>query len=125
MSKHLTILPATEVHRPIIVSLLESVKLPVVDLPSDLSHFLLAIDRSNTIGIVGLEIYGNYGLLRSLVVDPYYRNEGVAGQLIQRLEEYTKRLKLETIYLLTETAAAYFQKKGFQTIQRDQVPAAL
>ena len=112
-------------HRQAIVQLLEAVKLPVTDLPSDLTNFFVAVDGKKVIGVAGLEIYGDHALLRSLAVDPAYRNQNIAEQLLLQVEDRARQLKLSAIYLLTETARGYFEKKGFETIQREEVPPAL
>jgi len=46
--------------------------------------------------------------LSSLVVDPAFRDRGVARALIAHVEEYVTRGGDETLYLLTETPAVYF-----------------
>ena len=125
IAKNISITSANPVQRAAIIRLLEAAKLPVADLPADLTHFVVATVGNRLVGVVGLEIYSNYGLLRSLVVDQAYRNQQIAEKLIDRLEAQTKQLQLSGIYLLTETATEYFSKKGFQTIQRNEVPAAL
>ena len=109
-------------YRQSIVSLLEAEKLPVDDLPETLANFLVATENGQLIGVGGIEIYGVYGLLRSLAVMPEYRNKGVAGKLIERLESLGSSGGLKALYLLTETAPEYFAGKGFQKISRDEVP---
>jgi len=105
-----------------IAAILSAEKLPVDDLPGTLDNFLAATENGLTIGVVGLEIYGVYGLLRSLAVLPGYRGKGIAGKLIEQLESLAARSGLKALYLLTETAPEYFAGKGFQKITRDEVP---
>jgi len=105
-----------------IVAILSAEKLPVDDLPEKLDTFLVARDNGQLVGVIGLEVYGTYGLLRSLAVLPGYRNKGIAGKLINRLESVAKLNDLKEIYLLTETAPEYFTGKAFQKITRDEVP---
>ena len=105
-----------------IAEILSAEKLPVDDLPGTLDNFLAATENGLTIGVVGLEIYGVYGLLRSLAVLPGYRGKGIAGKLIEQLESLAARSGLKALYLLTETAPEYFAGKGFQKITRDEVP---
>jgi amino-acid N-acetyltransferase len=109
-------------YRQSIVAVLEAEKLPVDDLPETLDNFLVATKNGLLIGVGGLEIYGAYGLLRSLAVLPGYRNKGVAGKLIGRLESLAASKYLKELYLLTETAPEYFAGKGFKKITRDEVP---
>ena len=105
-----------------IAAILSAEKLPVDDLPEPLDNFLVAVDGEQLIGVIGLEIYGGYGLLRSLAVLPGHRNRGIAGKLIQQLEDLATSRDLTELYLLTETAPGYFVRKGFRKITRDMVP---
>ncbi|MBS1577963.1 MAG: GNAT family N-acetyltransferase [Bacteroidetes bacterium] len=109
-----------------IVALLKTEKLPVEDLPPSLNNFFMAIEKNKrVVGIIGLEQYGNFGLLRSMAVDRNFRNKGIAGKLIALLEAKAKASGLHSIYLLTETAGQYFEKKNYKRIERDSVPEAI
>ncbi len=108
-----------------IVAILCAEKLPVDDLPESLDNFLVAMENGKLIGVIGLEVYSAYGLLRSLAVLPEYRNKRVAGKLLKRLESVAKLSGLHTLYLLTETAPNYFKNKGFTQISREQVPTEI
>ena len=110
-------------YRDNIVALLFAEKLPVEDLPETLENFRVAIQNDEVIGVAGLEIYGDYGLLRSLAVQPVYRNTGIAGKLVGQIETLAKSKDLKAICLLTETAAGYFDRKGYSRITRSDVPA--
>jgi amino-acid N-acetyltransferase len=118
----MTIAKATN-HREAITVLLASQKLPVKDLPQVLDDFVVMKDQDEIIGVAGLETYGNYGLLRSIAIAPAHRNEGIAGNLLTQIESLAASKKLTDIYLLTETAAGYFSRKGYQLTCRDTVPA--
>ena len=106
-------------YREQIIQLLVAEKLPVDDLPETLENFHVIIQNNEPIGVAGLEIYGVNGLLRSVVVDKNFRGKGFADQLIKKIEVH---VGLKEIYLLTETAVAYFEKKGYQIITRVEVP---
>lgn len=121
----ITITPATNTHRQAIINLLTENKLPVEDLPSSLDNFVIALDDDAIIGAAGLEAYGTFGLLRSVVVAQAYRNKQVASQLLAAIEGEAKVHAMQGIFLLTETAPQYFTKKGFETITRDEVPDAV
>lgn len=109
-------------YREQIIALLSAEKLPVDDLPETLENFIVALDADEVTGAIGLEVYGDYALLRSMVVTPPYRNKGVAGKLLQQLETIANTQSIKEIYLLTETAPGYFTGKGYQTITRADVP---
>jgi amino-acid N-acetyltransferase len=111
--------------RESIVAMLESEKLPVSDLPLGLDNFLVGIEDGEVAGVAGLETYGTYGLLRSLVVKPVFRSQGVAGKLLKEIEDKAINEGLTEVYLLTETAADYFRQKNYKVISRANVPTAI
>jgi amino-acid N-acetyltransferase len=105
-----------------VISLLSASNLPVNDLPHNLENFYVFIDEDNVAGVAGLEIHGNYGLLRSLAVAPSEQGKGIAAKLLTRIEELAITDGLEGMYLLTETAEDYFDKHGYEHIARMDVP---
>ena len=114
------IIPAQH-YRERIVNLLQSLKLPVADLPATLKNFYVAIHNDKLVGAIGLEVFEEYGLLRSLAVEESYRGRGIAGKLVDKIEALANELSIKELYLLTETAADYFQKKGYKKIERSAV----
>lgn len=113
---------ATPHQLPAITLLLQSQGLPVEDLPADLDNFLVATEGDTIIGVIGMERYGQFGLLRSMVVHPGYRNRSIAAALVETLEHRARNTGIVAMYLLTETAEDYFSKKGFSGIVRETVP---
>jgi amino-acid N-acetyltransferase len=105
-----------------VIALLAAEKLPVADLPETLDNFIVAIQDAKVVGVAGVEIYGNYGLLRSLAVKPDNRGSGIASKLLARLDITSKQKGLTELYILTETAPDYFERKGFAKITRESVP---
>jgi amino-acid N-acetyltransferase len=93
--------------------------------PEHLRHFFILREKEQVIGLVGVEALGQFGLLRSLAVDPKYRCRGFASQLIEKAEEYAASLKIEALYLLTMTAEGFFAKRGYQRVERNFVPSPL
>lgn len=125
MTSTITIRPAsaTDFHKA--CALLQSEALPTIDLRPELQHFFLAFDQEQAIGLIGLDPYGSSGLLRSMIVLPVYRNHGVAARLIATLEAHATGLGIRQLFLITNTAAGYFQQKGFGMVQRDALPGDL
>jgi amino-acid N-acetyltransferase len=103
-------------------SLLQSQNLPDSDLTSDLSWFMGAYDDSGLVGSVGLEVYDHCALLRSLAVKDSQKNSGIGGELTGKIIEKAKEKGIREIYLITNTAEKYFEKKGFLKIERNEVP---
>ncbi len=125
MSETINILPATDSNRQAIINLLQTAKLPVDDLPVELNNFFVACVNEVVVGAAGIELYETYGLLRSLVVNGNYRNLSIAAKLVEAVERKAVELQLAGIYLLTETAQGYFDKKGYTNINRGDVPLAV
>jgi len=117
------IIDQAQPYRAAIIELLAAEKLPVEDLPQTLDSFIVAIQDGKVIGVAGIEVYGAYGLLRSLAVKQEYRSSGIAGKLLVRIDAMSSLKQLSALYLLTETAPGYFEKKDFYRISREDVPA--
>ncbi len=69
---------------------------------------------------MGIEIYENVGLLRSLVVDNGCRKMGYGQQLAAKAEAWAYERSIKSLYLLTTTAAGFFSRLGYQVIPRDR-----
>ena len=107
------------------IALLKAANLPVTDIPNTLDNFLVALIDDEVIGVAGIEIYGSCGLLRSVAVSANHRGLGIAGNLVERIVLFANAKGLSDLYLLTETASAYFNKKGFIPIERGDVPTEI
>lgn len=106
--------------------ILEANALPTHDLAElDLSHFFACGESADPKGIIGLEVHGCDGLLRSLAVDSSIKGQGAGYALLQRLEEYAKSIDVSTLFLLTETAETFFERQGFESIARDSAPTQI
>lgn len=125
MQNDIQILPAINDNKDELVKLLQAEKLPTEDLPAQLDNFFVAFDGSCIVGAAGVETYNNHGLLRSLVVDKACRNHGIGAKLLQANEHGAMKLGLESLYLLTETAKDYFERKGYALVNREDVPEAI
>ena len=110
-----------------ISKLLSQAGLPTEDLTRNkLDGFLVARQEEGLlIGAIGVEAYGDVGLLRSLVVHPSHRGKGIGGRLTHELESFAKRKGIKTLYLLTTTAADFFTHLGYGVIPRARVPASI
>jgi len=118
---------ATEDNEPEIKQLLIYSNLHHEDIPpAQLKHFLLGWDGpTKLVAVVGLEIKNHSALLRSLAVDADYRSRGIATKLVGKIEGYAKSIEVDTLYLLTLTAEAFFEKCGYRRIARDSAPAGI
>jgi len=82
-------------------------------------------EDSEVIGNATLEVYGGHALLRSVAVDERLRGQGLGQKLTQAALELARELGVQGVYLLTETAAAFYPRFGFEPVSREDVPAVL
>jgi N-acetylglutamate synthase-like GNAT family acetyltransferase len=88
-------------------------------------YFVVREDDGRVVGVAGLEVHGEDGLLRSVAVDGNYRGQGLAASLVEAAMERAKRLVLRDVYLLTTGASGYFARHGFVVCERDAAPEAI
>lgn len=88
-------------------------------------YFVVREDDGRVVGVAGLELHGDFGLLRSVAVDEDYRGQGLAAALIEAVLQRAQRVGLRSVYLLTTTARDYFARRGFADVGRDDAPATI
>jgi amino-acid N-acetyltransferase len=111
---------------PAVSKLLMSARLPTADLTS--AHALqtwVLEDRGSIVGIIGLELFGSDGLLRSLAVSPAHGSRGLGAELVGHLEHDARAAGVRQFVLLTETAETFFRGLGYTATDRDQVSEAV
>lgn len=96
--------------------------LPRVGVREGLAGFTVAEEQGALIGVIGLEIHGAYGLLRSAAVEPAWQGKGIGRGLVARVIASARERKLRALYLLTTTAAEYFPVFGFALTDRAGAP---
>ena len=106
-------------------ALLNSNGLPGEDCAEQGDIFCGIFDHDELIAAGGLETADNYSLLRSIVVKPRYRGRGLARAIAEFLLERARLQGRAAVYLLTESAAEYFENLGFCHVTRTQVPDAI
>ncbi len=91
-----------------------------------ITDFLVAREDSRLVAAAALEDYRVAGLLRSVAVAADRRNWGLGHYLAHTLIERSRRRGHTALYLLTDTAQAYFERFGFRPVERPTVrPAVL
>ena len=109
-----------------VVALLEAQGLPASDLTeAHLEHFFFIGTDGAPSALVGLEIYGDAALLRSLVVSAAARTQGLGSALVRHAEKYAAAHRVHSLYLLTTTAEAYFKHRGYRRIDRSEAPSSI
>lgn len=120
--------PAQGCDLPAVIKLLTACGLPSSDLNEDsLSLFHVARSAEYLAGVVGLEVVGSRGLLRSLAVMPDFRNHGLACRLVSVVESVSCKKNLTELYLLANDAVAmrFFVRLGYASVMRNRVPPEL
>lgn len=123
---------AVALHRQVVESHEESLRaalaaagLPVADLTDAGRSFYRFSCDSETVGFGGLELHGEAALLRSIVVLSEKRGFGFGHAITIGLLDEAYRKGAGKAYLLTESAAPFFQSLGFRPIARDKAPAEI
>lgn len=117
----ITITPATAADLDAIKALLVAAELPTAGVDDHWKTFLIARDGEKIVGCGGAEAYQFAALIRSIAVIPEYRSSGIGRRIVRQLLDRLASRGLREFYLLTTTAEAYFRKRGFKTIDRDEV----
>lgn len=105
--------------------LLDRNDLPARDVRAKPECFHVAVVDGDRVGGGGVEVYGREGLLRSIVVEPSVRGEGVGTAICDALERRAAEKGVERLYLLTTTAADFFEDRGYDPVERSAVPRVI
>jgi amino-acid N-acetyltransferase len=127
MSNEINIEGFSKYDKKKVLDLLKKAELPTDDLTNEkMKNFMIARGKDGSIiGVVGVEMYQESGLLRSLVVHPAYRGTGLGSLLTRKIESFALHNGVKTLYLLTMTSADFFQRIGYEVTQRDNVPESI
>lgn len=106
--------------------LLTACKLPVSDLQAaHFEHFFGCGSEKVPQGVVGIELYGKVGLLRSLAVSEAARGHGCGSELVKEAEKHAAANGVDALYLLTTTAEQFFAFLGYVKVERASLPEAI
>ena len=108
-----------------VLDLVEAVHLPPEGIAETMEYFWVARAGKCIIGTVGLEVYDDTALLRSLAVTPACQHAGLGRALTETVLSYLTIRQFRTVYLLTTTAEVFFARHGFCLVARDAVPAGV
>lgn len=115
---------ATSEDLPQAKTLLSAAGLPIDDLTATHLAFV-GIAGGDVVGVIGIENYGNVGLLRSLVVAEDARAGGLGRELVAALEASAREQGIDEIWLLTIDADPFFSQLGYQIRGRSSAPPAI
>jgi len=123
------LVPATGAGVEWVHGLLESADLPTEDLSGpradDGPALYVVRAEPGRVGCIGVERYGDDALLRSAVVLEQYRGEGYGRAAVRALETEARDVGVEILYLLTTTAAGFFESVGYEPVDRAAVPESV
>lgn len=118
--------PAAPMQRAEIVAILAAAALPTDDLERSQPRLWIArptdAPARAIVGTVGLELLGQFGLLRSLAVQPALRGGGLGSALVARVEAEARAAGVTQLVLLTTTAADFFAKHHYRVAERSALP---
>lgn len=120
--------PLDAADRDALAAALGRERLPTGDLGEPGRQFFACRDAERrTLGFAGLEHpgAGTVALLRSLVTLPAFRGRGVGRAMVEELAARAAAQGVTELYLLTTTAAPFFETVGFEPVARSDVPAAI
>lgn len=110
---------------PVLTALLDGVGLPTDDLEDAGRMFFLANVDGSACGSGGFETAGGDILLRSIAVDPDHRGQGLGKMITMDVLERARRGGAVRAFLLTTSAAPFFESLGFARIDRTAAPEAI
>lgn len=111
---------------PAVIALLTQAGLPSEGAAEALERGVVAREADGrVVGAAGLERYGDAGLLRSVVVAPDLRREGLGRRLVKAAEAVAREEGVRALFLFTETAVDWFPRLGYESIPRTEAEAAV
>lgn len=126
MALTLELRQATAADLDAVRALLREAELPLEGLEDQFpAAYAVGSVAGSTVGVAGLEVHGSEGLLRSLAVAPAFRGAGVGRELVSNRVACARSSGLRRVFLLTTTAARYFQALGFRPASRADASEAL
>ncbi len=120
----LGIRPATPADLNAAIELLQGSGLPVEDLSAERLALIAEIDQIFQ-GVIGVELFGETALLRSLAVASGARGAGIGAALVTALEAACMTDGVDELWLLTIDADAFFVRLGYETRERSEAPEAI
>ncbi len=95
---------------------------PIEDIAERIREFIVVKDGSKVIATSSLRIfYPNLAEIRTITIDENYQKQGLGRKLIEKELEEARILGIHKVFALT-TQVEFFQKVGFQLIDKKQLP---
>ena len=117
--------PARAEDIPRIEALITGEHLPAYGLDEFLETFFVLADGEHIVGCVGLEVYGEAALLRSVVIAPERRRRDEGRRLVEAALSEARRRGVARVYLFTMSAGGFFGRLGFREVEPEEFEEAV
>ncbi len=115
--------PASVGDVPAVEALLAAAGLPLEGAREALALGVVGRVGGRVVAAAAIERYGDAGLLRSVVVDAAARGSGLGREMVTAAEARARSEGITELYLLTETAPAWFPRLGYEAVPRSTAAA--
>ena len=100
-------------------ALIRAEHLPAFRTGEFLDTFWVVEREDRLVGCVGLEVYGEAALLRSVITSPELRGQGYGDVLVGRAFDEARKRGVKRLYLFTMDKAPFFARHGFERCTMD------
>lgn len=119
------VMQATADDMPAVKALLAESGLPTEGLRGEHVTVFLVRDERGIAACGAVEVYGRSAVLRSVAVAESSRGRGLGVAMTEAALAFASQRGVTDVYLLTETAEAFFPRFGFEVTDRGAVPPAI
>lgn len=89
-------------------------------------HYAVALTADGElVGVAGVELYGDVGLLRSVAVGESWRSRGLGRKLTEDRLRWARERGVRELFLLTVDAQSYWERYGFVRMERSEAPESI
>lgn len=106
-------------------AVLKKAGLPFEDIDAPALHVWRFEGDDALVGFGGIELHGDFALLRSLVTLPPLRGRGWGRTITGVLEVEAIALGCRTLYVITVDQERFFAQQGYEACRREDLPAAI
>ncbi len=122
MSNHAQLRSATQSDLSEIASLLDACGLATSDLAQIIDSFHVALCDGILVGCAAAIRLSKSIIIRSVAVEPIYRDRGIASRLVELLLVRARGTEARHAFLLSAAAPAYFARWGFSHVPVEAAP---
>jgi len=114
--------PSRPNDKPAVGELLRSRGLPAAGFEKHFGTFIVAEKGKTLQACAGFERYGSYALVRSVAVAEETTGRGIGTAIARELECRMMDAGISQAFLLTESAQGFWERLGFNVIEREAAP---